>query len=374
MTGIIVVFPNKDNATNIRNLLARGGMDVIGVCSTGAQAMHYADTVDNGIVVCGYRMKDMMYTQLREYLPDSFEMLLIASQDKWSSGDVEGIVGLSTPIKVYDLMNTMNMMLQSMDRKRKKRKKESKSRDPKQQETIRRAKELLMERNNMSEGEAHRYLQKSSMDNGIRCVAKYVYDYGLTDKTQISVETLGGIKYLDLTVEDGKVSLVKVDMGKPELEADLIPIISEREQVIDEPIEVDGKEYHMTGVSMGNPHAVIYVDDVKGLDLEKIGPKFENHERFPKRINTEFVHCIDRQTVEMRVWERGSGETLACGTGACAVAVSSILNNLTDTQVTVKLLGGDLQIEWDREKDRVFMTGPATVVFDGVIDITEIKE
>lgn len=210
--------------------------------------------------------------------------------------------------------------------------------------------------------------------NGIRCVAKYVYDYGLTDKTQISVETLGGIKYLDLTVEDGKVSLVKVDMGKPELEADLILIISEREQVIDEPIEVDGKEYHMTGVSMGNPHAVIYVDDVKGLDLEKIGPKFENHERFPKRINTEFVHCIDRQTVEMRVWERGSGETLACGTGACAVAVSSILNNLTDTQVTVKLLGGDLQIEWDREKDRVFMTGPATVVFDGVIDITEIKE
>ena len=210
--------------------------------------------------------------------------------------------------------------------------------------------------------------------NGIRCVAKYVYDYGLTDKTQISVETLGGIKYLDLTVEDGKVSLVKVDMGKPELEADLIPIISEREQVIDEPIEVDGKEYHMTGVSMGNPHAVIYVDDVKGLDLEKIGPKFENHVSFPKRINTEFVHCIDRQTVEMRVWERGSGETLACGTGACAVAVSSILNNLTDTQVTVKLLGGDLQIEWDREKDRVFMTGPATVVFDGVIDITEIKE
>ena len=210
--------------------------------------------------------------------------------------------------------------------------------------------------------------------NGIRCVAKYVYDYGLTDKTQISVETLGGIKNLDLAVEDGKVSLVKVDMGKPELEADLIPIISEREQVIDEPIEVDGKEYHMTGVSMGNPHAVVYVDDVKGLDLEKIGPKFESHERFPKRINTEFVHCIDRQTVEMRVWERGSGETLACGTGACAVAVSSILNNLTDTQVTVKLLGGDLQIEWDREKDRVFMTGPATVVFDGVIDITEMKE
>ena len=175
--------------------------------------------------------------------------------------------------------------------------------------------------------------------NGIRCVAKYVYDYGLTDKTQISVETLGGIKYLDLTVEDGKVVLVKVDMGKPELKSDLIPIISENEKVIDEPIEVDGQVYHMTGVSMGNPHTVIYVDDVKNLDLEKIGPKFENHERFPKRINTEFVHCIDRNTVEMRVWERGSGETLACGTGACAVAVASILNNLTDTRVTVKLLG-----------------------------------
>lgn len=210
--------------------------------------------------------------------------------------------------------------------------------------------------------------------NGIRCVAKYVYDYGLTDKTSISVETLGGIKYLDLTVEHGKVTLVKVDMGTPILKPELIPIVAKGETVIDEPIMVGGKEYHMTGVSMGNPHTVIYVDDVKGLDLEKIGPKFENHERFPKRINTEFVHCIDRQTVEMRVWERGSGETLACGTGACAVAVSSILNNLTDTQVTVKLLGGDLQIEWDREKDRVFMTGPATVVFDGVIDITEMKE
>ena len=210
--------------------------------------------------------------------------------------------------------------------------------------------------------------------NGIRCVAKYVYDYGLTDKTQISVETLGGIKYLDLTVEDGKVVLVKVDMGKPELKSDLIPIISENEKVIDEPIEVDGQVYHMTGVSMGNPHTVIYVDDVKNLDLEKIGPKFENHERFPKRINTEFVHCIDRNTVEMRVWERVSGETLACGTGACAVAVASILNNLTDTRVTVKLLGGDLQIEWDQKKNHVFMTGPAKVVFDGVIDITEIKE
>ena len=210
--------------------------------------------------------------------------------------------------------------------------------------------------------------------NGIRCVAKYVYDYGLTDKTSISVETLAGIKYLDLTVEDGKVVLVKVDMGKPMLRPEEVPVVSEKEEVIDEPITVDGQEYRMTCVSMGNPHAVIFMDDIEHLEIEKIGPKFENHERFPKRINTEFVHCIDRNTVEMRVWERGSGETLACGTGACAVAVASILNNLTDTRVTVKLLGGDLQIEWDQKKNHVFMTGPAKVVFDGVIDITEIKE
>lgn len=205
--------------------------------------------------------------------------------------------------------------------------------------------------------------------NGIRCVAKYVYDYGLTDKTNIAIETLGGIKYLDLTVEDGKVALVKVDMGSPILKAADIPIISDNEQVIDEPIMVDGTEYHMTGVSMGNPHDVVYIDDVAGLEIEKIGPKFENHERFPKRINTEFVRVIDRNTVEMRVWERGSGETLACGTGACAVAVSCILNGLTEDTVTVKLLGGDLSIRWDREADRVYMTGPATVVFDGEITL-----
>lgn len=211
--------------------------------------------------------------------------------------------------------------------------------------------------------------------NGIRCVAKYVYDYGLTDKTSISVETLGGIKYLDLTVEDGKVSLVKVDMGKPGLVPDEIPIVPgnpEETQIVDEPLEVEGKTWHMTGVSMGNPHAVIYVDDVKGMDLEKIGPSFENHERFPKRINTEFAHVLDRHTVEMRVWERGSGETLACGTGACAVAVSSILNGLTEDKVTVRLLGGDLYIEWDKAQDKVYMTGPAKVVFDGEIDITKI--
>ena len=202
--------------------------------------------------------------------------------------------------------------------------------------------------------------------NGIRCVAKYVYDYGLTDKTSISVETLGGIKYLDLTVEHGKVTLVKVDMGTPILKPELIPIVAKGETVIDEPIMVGGKEYHMTGVSMGNPHDVVFMDDIKNLEIEKIGPLFENHERFPNRINTEFVNVIDRHTAQMRVWERGSGETLACGTGACAVAVACILNGLTENTVTVKLLGGDLQIEWDREKNTVYMTGPAEVSFDGV--------
>ena len=202
--------------------------------------------------------------------------------------------------------------------------------------------------------------------NGIRCVAKYVYDYGLTDKTSISVETLGGIKYLDLTVEHGKVTLVKVDMGTPILKPELIPIVAKGETVIDEPIMVGGKEYHMTGVSMGNPHDVVFMDDIKNLEIEKIGPLFENHERFPNRINTEFVNVLDRHTAQMRVWERGSGETLACGTGACAVAVACILNGLTENTVTVKLLGGNLQIEWDREKNTVYMTGPAEVSFDGV--------
>lgn len=205
--------------------------------------------------------------------------------------------------------------------------------------------------------------------NGIRCVAKYVYDYGLTDKTSISVETLGGIKYLDLTVKDGKVALVKVDMGKPELKPERIPIVSDEERVVNEPIIVGGMEYRMTGVSMGNPHVVVYVKDLEGVKIEQVGPKFENHERFPKRVNTEFAKVLDRKTVEMRVWERGSGETLACGTGACAVAVASILNGMTEDQVTVKLLGGDLLIEWDQEDDRVYMTGPATVVYDGEIAI-----
>lgn len=208
--------------------------------------------------------------------------------------------------------------------------------------------------------------------NGIRCVAKYVYEYGLTDQEHISVETLGGIKYLDLTVEDGKVLQVKVDMGEPILEAEKIPIVSEHDRVIDEPITVDGIEYRITGVSMGNPHDVLFIEDVKGLDIEKVGPSFENHERFPKRINTEFVKVLDRNTVEMCVWERGSGETLACGTGACATAVACILNGLTEHEVTVKLLGGELKIEWQGEGHPVYMTGPATVVFDGEINLDEM--
>ena len=213
--------------------------------------------------------------------------------------------------------------------------------------------------------------QGAMCGNGIRCVAKYVYDYGLTDKTQISINTKSGIKYLDLTVEDGKVALVKVNMGAPDTIAKNIPIVSDKELVIDEPILVDGKEYRMTGVSMGNPHAVVYIDDVKGLDIEKIGPKFENHEVFPDRVNTEFCKVLDDHTVEMRVWERGAGETLACGTGACAVAVASILNGYTKEEVTIKLLGGDLKIFWDRKENLVYMTGPATVVFDGEIEIPE---
>lgn len=205
--------------------------------------------------------------------------------------------------------------------------------------------------------------------NGIRCVAKFVYDKGLTDKTSISVISCGKIKYLTLTVENGKVSTVEVNMGSPILKAENIPVISDKEEVIGDKIEVDGEIYKMTCVSMGNPHAVVFMDEVEGLPLEKMGPLFENHVRFPKRINTEFVKVLDENTVEMRVWERGTGETLACGTGACATVVACVLNGLTKEQVTVKLLGGNLQIQWDRESNLVYMTGPATTVFEGEIEI-----
>ena len=189
----------------------------------------------------------------------------------------------------------------------------------------------------------------------------------MTDKTHFTVDTLAGIKYLDLTVENGKAVKIRVNMGQPVLKPELIPVIADGDTVIDQPIIKDGTEYRMTCVSMGNPHAIIYVDDVDGLDLEKTGPGFEKHERFPNRVNTEFVRVIDRKTVKMRVWERGSGETLACGTGACAVAVACILNGLTEDKVTVQLLGGDLEIEWDRQENVVYMTGPAHTVFEGTL-------
>ena len=217
--------------------------------------------------------------------------------------------------------------------------------------------------------------QGAMCGNGIRCVAKYAYDYGIVHKTQISVATRSGIKYLGLTVKDGKVSQVKVNMGAPILTASQIPVVSEKEEVINEPLEVNGETYYITAVSMGNPHAIVYMTDVDHLDIEKIGPSFENHVAFPDRVNTEFVEVLDEHTVKMRVWERGSGETLACGTGACAVAVASILNERVDGDkpVTVKLLGGDLEIYWNRQENLVYMTGPATTVFDGEIDLSFLK-
>ena len=211
--------------------------------------------------------------------------------------------------------------------------------------------------------------------NGIRCVGKFVYDKGLTDKEHITVVSMGKVKYLDLTVEGpeggskdrGTVKAVRVNMGSPILEPALIPVAADGERVVDAPIQVDGREYRMTCVSMGNPHAVVFARGVAEMELEKIGPGFECHERFPNRTNTEFVEVIDRQTVFMRVWERGTGETLACGTGSCATAVACVLNGLTDDKVTVRLLGGELAIEWDREKNIIYMTGPAVMVFEGEV-------
>ena len=180
--------------------------------------------------------------------------------------------------------------------------------------------------------------------NGIRCVGKFVYDYGLTDKTEITVDTLAGIKYLSLNVENKAVKSVRVNMGKPEFTPALIPVKADGDGVIDKEFIIGGNAYRITCVSMGNPHCITYMDDIKNLEIEKIGPVFENDSIFPDRVNTEFVEVIDRDTLSMRVWERGSGETLACGTGACAVAVASILNGLCNDSVTVKLLGGDLKI------------------------------
>ncbi|MDF2541442.1 MAG: dapF [Herbinix sp.] len=205
--------------------------------------------------------------------------------------------------------------------------------------------------------------------NGIRCVAKYVYDHNLTDKDHITIETLSGIKELQLQTKEGKVTSVTVNMGNPITKPSLVPVISDQEIVIKQPIIVGDATYEVTCISMGNPHAVVFVDDTTTIPIEQIGPLFEHHPMFPERINTEFVHVVDRSTIDMRVWERGSGETLACGTGACASAVACILNDYTDHEVTVHLLGGDLSIRYDKISNTVYMTGPATTVFHGEIDI-----
>ncbi len=209
--------------------------------------------------------------------------------------------------------------------------------------------------------------------NGIRCVAKYVYDNGLTDKTELKIVSGGAVKYLKLLVKNGKVEKVRVNMGEPVLEPEKIPVIGRGEALVGETVVVDNQVYEMTCVSMGNPHAVVFLDDVEHLKLEELGPKFENHERFPDRVNTEFVRRIDRKNLQMRVWERGSGETMACGTGACATAVAAVLNGLAERDVTVHLLGGSLEISWDEKDNCVYMTGPAATVFTGEFDLEELR-
>ena len=203
--------------------------------------------------------------------------------------------------------------------------------------------------------------------NGIRCLGKYVYDYRLTGKETLSIETKSGIRNMHLHIPDGKACGAMVDMGVPRLNAHSIPILSEKDLVINDPIEVQKKNYRMTGISMGNPHAVIFLEEINGISLEETGRELEFHPRFPERANIEFCHVTARDRMEIRVWERGVGETLACGTGACAAVVASVLNDLTDEEVIVKLLGGELSVRWDREVNHVFLEGPAVKVFDGVL-------
>ena len=204
--------------------------------------------------------------------------------------------------------------------------------------------------------------------NGIRCVAKYVYDNGMTDKTELTVETGSGVKTLQLQVEDGKVSTVRVCMGSPEFRPAQIPMKAEGENFIMRPIEVCGKRWDVTAVSMGNPHAVVFVDNVDWLNLEEIGPAFENHPMFPERVNTEFVQVVDEHTLKMRVWERGSGETLACGTGSSASLAAAVVCGKSAARVKMLLRGGELEIEWNRAENLIYMTGPAVKVFDGTFD------
>jgi len=218
---------------------------------------------------------------------------------------------------------------------------------------------------------------KSAMcGNGIRCVAKYVYDYGLTDKTTFDIETGAGMKHIQVETGEEKtllgnikkgnrVTMVTVDMGSPVITPSLVPVLLDGTQIVDREITVGEEPYRITCVSMGNPHAICFVPDTKAIDIEKIGPLFEHHEIFPERVNTEFIQVVSPNHINMRVWERGSGETLACGTGACASVYACILNGLTEDEVTVSLLGGDLKIKYDRKAHKIFMTGEALTVFEG---------
>lgn len=201
--------------------------------------------------------------------------------------------------------------------------------------------------------------------NAARCVGKYLYDHGMTDKTELTLETLAGVKRIYLTVAHGRVTSVKVDMGEPLLLPGDLPVLLPGDRVVAQPIEVCGHRFSMTCVSMGNPHAVIFLDDLQAYDLHAIGRAIEHHELFPRRTNVEFVKVLAPDVLQMRVWERGAGETLACGTGACASLVAAVLNDRSRRAATLRLVGGDLQIEWDETSNHVFMTGDAVTVFEG---------
>ncbi|HOF98948.1 MAG TPA: diaminopimelate epimerase [Paludibacteraceae bacterium] len=204
--------------------------------------------------------------------------------------------------------------------------------------------------------------------NAARCIGKYVYEKGMTDKTELTLETLAGIKTLQLFLDErNNVVSVTVDMGKPVLEAEKIPTTLPGKQIVNFPVSFDGINYAITCVSMGNPHTVIFTENIANMDIEKMGKKIENAPIFPRRTNVEFIEVIDKSRIEMRVWERGSGETMACGTGACASVVAGVLNGLVSRKATVELLGGNLEIEWNENDEHVYLTGPAETVFEGEI-------
>ncbi len=203
--------------------------------------------------------------------------------------------------------------------------------------------------------------------NGIRCFAKYVFDRGLTDKKKIDIETLAGIMHSDLSVRNGKVTSVVVDMGEPVLLRERIPMIGDTGMVIDETLPLDdGTKFQITSVSMGNPHVIIFVEDIENFPVRKYGPLIENHDLFPQRTNVEFVQVLNESEVIQRTWERGTGETLSCGTGASAVTVASVLNKKTSRKLLLHLRGGDLNIEWKEKNNHIYLTGPASEIFDGI--------